>query len=860
MSVKNFIKVIPNTRLIGTVSFILFFLGCINKQVKELAETNDRIVNINKDWSFQLGDSLDFSNEDYNDSSWRILDLPHDWSIEGKFDTIYGTDWQSGYLPAGIGWYRKNLLINAEQKKNEVELQFDGVYRNSTLYVNGSLVGEHRYGYTGFFFNISKFLKIGKNSIALRVNHSKAKSGRWYTGSGVYRNVWIRNLPKIHFETWEQSIETQFPNDSLVILRSKFKIRNSTNISVKGKLVQKIFDSRLKLIKITEKNLQITSENTTVVTTKVTLKNPELWSLESPKRHFSVYQFYNNEEKLIDSDTLYFGIRKIEFSSKWGFKLNDKNIKIKGVCMHHGAGVYGSAVPESILLYRLKMLKDMGCNAIRTAHNPFAPEFYTICDSLGILVLDEVFDGWEKEKAESDYGLYFEEDWEKDVETWIKNNRNHPSIFMYSIGNEVSEASRTTQKMLIDFVKNIDNTRPVTQGGHDPTRGMKEQSLKTQLDIKGFNGAGEEIGAYESFHKNFPTVPIVGTEVPHTYQTRGVYRTQTHWRRKDFPALWEINGGSAGTMRGLEGKCYPVRDLSKEEVFPEEKTNYYTVYDSMYPINNNRPWKENLYYQSSYDNATVRISARKAWQKVKELDYVMGQFRWTAFDYLGETNQWPSRFANFGIIDIANLPKDHYYLYQSLWSELPMVHILPHWTHPGKEGKVIPIVVYTNTDEVELFLNDKSLGRKTYRGEQLIWHVPYTYGTITAKAYKGGEIAAEKSYGTATGEHYLRVSANKSTLSYKNKENALVFIDIIDSRGNLFPYADDYITVKVEGAGKLKGVDNGDPLDLTPYSSSSKKTFRGKLVVFIEAQDFGNISINIKTKNGYEKTIELESK
>ena len=241
-----------------------------------------------------------------------------------------------------------------------------------------------------------------------------------------------------------------------------------------------------------------------------------------------MHQLYDKKNKLIDSDTISFGIRQIEFSAKWGFKLNNENIKIKGVCMHHAAGIYGSAVPESILLHRLKMLKEMGSNAVRTAHNPFSPEFYTICDTLGILVLDEVFDGWEKEKAEEDYGLYFEKDWQKDVTSWIKANRNHPSIFMYSIGNEVSEPTRDTQIALMDFIKNMDNTRPITQGGHDPTRGMVDGLSKTQLDVKGFNGDGEEIGRYESYHKDYPTVPIIATEVPHTYQTRGVYRTQTH--------------------------------------------------------------------------------------------------------------------------------------------------------------------------------------------------------------------------------------------------------------------------------------------------------------------------------------------
>ncbi|GGZ92098.1 sugar-binding domain-containing protein [Algibacter mikhailovii] len=846
--------------LIALSSFVMTSLG-VNKTQREGSSNLDRhLYKLNKDWHFQLGDNMAYSNDNFDDASWRTLELPHDWGVEGKYDTIYGTDWQSGYLPIGIGWYRKELTLIEDPKKHTIELQFDGVYMNSSVWINGSFVGNQKYGYTGFTYDITPFLRKGQNTIAVKVDHSKAKSGRWYTGSGIYRNVWLRVMPKVHFKTLEQYVNVKFINDSLVQLNSNAEILNKTDDKLKGVLVQKVFDDNLKLITSKEKDINITSNTSHIDSQKIELIEPQLWSVKSPNRHIMVNELYDKEGFLVDSDTTYFGIRNIEFSSKWGFKLNNENIKIKGVCMHHAAGIYGAAVPKSILEYRLKLLKDMGCNAIRTAHNPFSPEFYTLCDSLGLLVLDEVFDGWENAKAEDDYGLYFKENWQKDVTSWIKTNRNHPSVFMYSIGNEVKKPSLETQKTLIDFIKNIDDTRPITQGGHDPTRGMVDHLANTQLDIKGFNGDGEEIGRFESYHEKHPTVPIIGTEVPHTYQTRGVYRTITNWRRRDFPAKWEIRKGTAGTMKGLEGKLYPIPDLSQNEIFPEEKTAFYTIKDSLYPIVNTNLWKENLYYQSSYDNATVRSSARKAWQKVEELDYVMGQFRWTAFDYLGETNQWPSRFANFGVIDIANLPKDHYYLYQSLWDEKPMVHLLPHWTHPGKEGVNIPVVVYTNTDEVELFLNNRSLGKQVYKGEQLVWNVPYANGTLTAKGYNKGKEVAKKSYSTATGDYHLKVTTSKDVLSAKTRENTLLIIDIVDSKGNMFPLADNYMTIEVKGAGKLKGLDNGNPIDLTPYSSDSKRAFRGKLVAFIEAQSSGVIKIKIKTKEGKEKTINLTSK
>ncbi|WP_349351603.1 sugar-binding domain-containing protein [Flagellimonas sp. MMG031] len=849
-------------------SFLLFGLmimgmvGC-GHQIKKEVKKNNKVrytYKINDDWSFKLGDSSIFSDTAYNAESWRKLDLPHDWSIEGTYDTIYGTDWQSGYLPAGIGWYRKDLYLEDNLLNLSVELQFDGVYRNSTVWVNNVMIGTQHYGYTTFFYDIGAYLKQGKNTIAVRVDNSRPKSARWYTGAGIYRNVWLKITPKIHFKTNEDFVQTSFLDERRVSVKANSVLLNNTNTSITGTHVTKIFDSDLKQLALLENPITLAGNDSIELIRDIELENPQRWSLNDAKRHIVVNEIYDNKQVLVDSDSTFFGIRKIEFSPEWGFKLNDKNIKVKGVCMHHDAGVYGAAVPESILLYRLKLLKKMGCNAIRTSHNPFSPEFYTMCDTLGILVLDEIFDGWEKTKAADDYGHYFEKDWKKDVSYWVKNNRNHPSIFMYSIGNEVAKPTVQTQRKLIDFIKGMDGSRPITQGGLDPTRGMKEVLGSTQLDVKGFNGDGEEMGRYESFHGEFPKVPMIATEVPHTYQTRGVYKTQTQWRRRDFPAKWEIDNGSAGTMKGLEGKLYPLPDLAKTEVFPEEKTNFFTIYDQEYPIQNPNPWKEDVYYQSSYDNATVRTSARKAWQRVEELNYLMGQFRWTGFDYLGETNQWPSRFANFGVIDIANMPKDAYYLYQSLWSDDPMVHMLPHWTHPGKEGVEIPVVVYTNTDMVELFLNEVSLGKQYYKGEQLKWMVPYTPGKVVAKAYKNGELVARDVYETASGEKKLKVSSPTQEISSKSKENTLVFIDVVDHKNSRFPLADDYLTITVSGPGKLKGLDNGDPLDLTPYTSSSKRAFRGRLVAFIEAEGEGWIDITVKSRQGLESKLRIESK
>lgn len=359
------------------------------------------------------------------------------------------------------------------------------------------------------------------------------------------------------------------------------------------------------------------------------------------------------------------GFRSLEFSPEFGFKLNGEVTKLKGVCDHHTAGAVGAAVPEDILYYRLKLLKEMGCNAIRTSHNPFSPEFYTMCDTMGLMVLNEGLDGWNIPKAVDDYGNYFDEWWEKDMTDFIKRDRNHPSVIMWSIGNEVNGVSQEIQRNLVDLFHSLD-VRPVTQGGADPTRGMSVDYKKNfgMLDIVGFNGNGEEIGELEKFRDKYPSVCAVATEVPHTYQTRGVYRTKTQWRRRDFPAPWEKKNPIKWDL--FEKRVFPIPDLAAEEFFPEEE---------IHP-----------YYQSSYDNASVRISVRRAWQRACAFPWLMGEFRWGSFDYLGEA-EWPQRCGNFGIIDVAAMPKDAYYLYQSLWTDKPMVHLLPHWTHMGKEGK-----------------------------------------------------------------------------------------------------------------------------------------------------------------------------
>jgi beta-galactosidase len=809
------------------VSFLLIyiFISSINAEKK---------LNFDLGWKFLQADVKGAEELSFNDKSWRTLNLPHDWSIEGEYkQTENGTDWQSGYLPAGIGWYRKSFDFKADWKGKKVQVLFDGAYLNSTVWINGHLLGNRPNGYISFFYDLTPFLKKNNNIISVKIDHGKPLTGRWYTGSGLYRSVSLLVSNKTHIEPWGVYFTT--PNvtkeKSEVQVEVTFQNPSKSSLEVSAKLI----DNKGKTVVTVE---QATTKGANLIKLQTVVTNPKLWSVDTPNVYTLVCTLKENG-KIVDETSQIVGIRKLTFSCSEGFKLNDIAFKLKGVCDHHTAGAVGAAIPDDVLYRKLKLLKNMGCNAIRTAHNPFSPTFYTMCDTMGIMVMNEAWDGWEHAKAENDYGNFFNQWWERDLTDFIKRDRNHPSVIIWSIGNEVEKATPATQKKLVDLIHTLDATRPVTQGGTDPTRGMAVDYAKNfqYLDIVGFNGNGEEVGEFEKFQEMNLNRCAVGTEVPHTYQTRGVYWSKTTWRRRDFPAPWELS--SKISWEKFKNRVFEIPDLSENEVFPEEI--------------------ENKYYQSSYDNASVRISARHSWQRSTSFPFLMGEFRWGSFDYLGEA-EWPQRCGNFGIIDICGFPKDHYYLYQSLWSDKPMVHLLPHWTHTGKEGVVIPVVVYTNCQSAELFLNGNSLGKKHYVGEQLVWQVPYQAGELKVIAYNNNQIAAEKTFKSAGKPSTFTVTTDKKIIRANQKDIIHVEIDIADKDGNFCPLASDLINVEVTGAAKLLAMDNGDPIELSRYQINSKKAFRGKCLLILQATDKkGAINVTLKAKGLEPKTIHFES-
>lgn len=768
--------------------------------------------NIDFDWRFNLGDVPNGQTTSYDDSGWRLLDVPHDFSIEGCYDSTNPGGKQNGFLPGGIGWYRKTIDWNPNWADKIVAIEFDGIYMNSDVWINGHFLGHRPYGYLGVYYNMTPYLQHGKNVIAVRVDNNKVPSARWYTGSGIYRHVWLHITNKTHVAHWGTYVRTTDVSPASANVVAAAQIVGSKNGNV---IVVSVAENQYGREVARTSNVVSLTGDTTLVTQTLKINNPSLWSPDEPKIYY-LKTIIKKGNKVEDNYSTEFGIRKIEFGAAFGFKLNGKVLKFKGQGEHQDAGCMGTAVPEDVWHSRLKQMKEMGCNAIRTAHDPFPPEFYSMCDTMGLMVLDEIFDGWNHAKAKYDFGLYFNDWWKKEVKSFIERDRNYPCVMMWSMGNEVPNYAKEPliQKGIYDEIHCLDSTRLCTQAW----------AMDTYIDIAGFNANGEGKGDLARFHKDHPNMAAIGTEVPHTRQTRGVYRTRTSY----FP--WDRADPYKGEMSAdHKDKLLPLPDLSDSEVF--------TGFD--------------MKYASGYDNQTRRESVRQQWKQTRDNNFFMGEFRWTNFDYLGESWGWPGRTNNYGIIDLAGFPKDDYYLYQSLWTTKPMVHLLPHWTWPGKEGVTIPVVAYTNCEEAELFLNGKSLGRQKMNRDtlQIVWQVPYQPGNIEALAYKNGKVVARDSYVTAGDAYQIKLSPDKQTLRANRRDVSQITVDILDAKGNFNPTVNDTIYFEVTGPYKLLGVENGDIIDLSSNKVLWRKTFMGKASLVLQStQHAGAIHVTARSK------------
>ncbi len=779
------------------LNYLLFTLLALFISIKAFSQRED--ISLNTNWHFILQDDSKYSECDFDDSNWKKVSIPHDWSHEKGISRNGAQAANGGYFDGGIGWYRSSIQAPESWEFKQVYLEFDGVYMNSEVWINGHYLGKRPYGYISFRYDIAEFLKPGKNDIAVRVDNSKEPSARWYHPCGIYAPVRVVVTNKQGIQANGIYITSPVATTEKATLLIKTELFNGLPNKANAILETLVSDASGKQVGSIRIPLKWKGNSGLETEQEITLNNPDLWSPESPYLYKVTTRLFV-KETLVDQVETNYGIRQIEWKTDSGFWLNGKQTKLLGVCEHYEGGPVGGAWTKPLLKWKLSLLKEMGVNAIRTAHNPAPPMFYDLCDEMGFLVMDEIFDGW-KRKAPKDYGQQaFNEWWEKDMTEWLKRNRNHPSIVIYSLGNETGGE---IGKELVAKCHEIDPTRPVTSG----------HSASEYMDVFGVNGGSEKQGFYT---QKRPDKPFVATEAPHTWQTRGYYRTQT-WFRDGYP-----NKGQ---------QPFELPDLTEEEIF-----HYEWAAEAKW-VNGKQ------HFNSSYDNAMVRISARKNWELMRDLPWYSGHFRWTGFDYYGEAGYvhggWPFRLFMSGALDVAGFPKDLFYFYQSQWTEEPMVHILPHWTHPTLEkGTEIPVWVYSNCDEVELFLNGKSLG-KDNPGEkwdemQCEWMVPWQPGTIVAKGYIDGKEVSSAEHTTASSPALIQLNSDTKHLDVKKDNTAIITTAITDSAGVFYPYGENNIYYHIDGA-RLISLENGDPTDTTKnVGVNYRRAFMGLTRAFLE--------------------------
>ena len=757
-------------------------------------------VCFDKDWRFMLADSAQMASVDYRDAHWRRLDVPHDWAIEGDFHDGNPSGAGGGALPGGVGWSRKHFEVKSDEVKSEkFFLEFDGVYMNSTVYVNGQKVGSRPYGYSSFEYDITPYVHEGENVVAVRVDNSDQPNSRWYSGCGIYRHVWLTRTNAIHVKHWGVYVHDG---------RVEVDYENPTGQ------------------KVTVKNTWLDANGR-----PTSIRKPRKWSCEDPYIYKVRTQLISGG-KVVDEVETVTGFRDFHFDAKTGFWLNGKNFKLNGVCEHHDFGCLGAALSEDALHRKLVKLKAMGVNAIRSSHNPPAPELLAMCDTMGLIVMDESFDMWRRRKTQNDYARFFDEWHERDLTDLVLRDRNHPCILMWSIGNEVleqwssAEADTLTLEQanlilnaghdastlakdgelsvqslltqhLAEIVKRYDTTRPITAGCNEPSPG-NHLFKSGAIDIIGFNYHHQWV---KDVPQNFPDKPFIFSESVSALQTRGYYMMPSDSVYK-APKEWWL------------------------------------------------PYTDPSFMCSAYDNMHASWSSthEETWDVVKHTPYVGGQFIWTGFDYIGEPTPYgfPARSSYFGIIDLAGFPKDSYYMYQSEWTKEPMLHLFPHWN--WLPGQTIDMwAYYNNADEVELFINGKSQGikRKEERGERkeerrerredslcteyhVGWRVQFEPGEVKAVSRKDGKTVCEQTIRTAGQPAAIRLS-----MDYQGKDLCFVNVDVVDAEGRLCPWAENQIHFSTVGDAQVVATDNGCQTSMERFTEPRRKAFFGRCMVVV---------------------------
>ncbi|MBL7965934.1 MAG: DUF4982 domain-containing protein [Prolixibacteraceae bacterium] len=755
-------------------------------------------IKFNDNWQFKLSPSNTPNDQELEKTPWRDVQLPHDWSIELNFDESSPSGNRGASLRGGTALYRKYFTLEKADKTKNIFIDFDGVYMNSTVWINGQKLGTRPFGYISFRYELTPFLKFGgeKNELLVRVENQQPNS-RWYSGSGIYRNVWLVKTGKVHVDHWGTYITTPVVSHESATVKIQTNVRNSMFKKVSPMLKTQVFDPEGKLLKTLSTSLSISGSEVKSVEQELTVDHPQLWSPETPNLYKAVSQVFVDSKKVHEYTTT-FGLRYFHFDVEKGFSLNGKPIKIIGVCMHHDLGALGAAVNYRAMERQLEILKKMGINGIRTSHNPAAPEWLDLCDKMGFIVMTETFDVWKaiKENTPFNYNLYFDEWHRRDITDHVVRDRNHPSVIMWSIGNEIPEqhggekdtTGRTIARNLVNIVHSLDS-RPVTAGLNHVSPENNLYRSKA-LDLVGINYHHQE---YPNLPTMFPGQPLILAESNSALQTRGEYLMPSTQIRRWAGFTKEKNGGTPDLI------C--------------------SSYD-----NSSAPWA------STYEEVL---------KPILKYPYLSGFYAWTGFDYLGEPTPYPfpARSSYFGIVDMAGFPKDAYYLFQSLFTNETVLHIFPHWN--WENGQDIDVWAYYNkADEVELFLNGQSLGTKSKQGDELHvqWAVKYEPGTLKAVSRKDGKVVAEKTIQTAGAPAQIVLSADRNKIKADGEDLSFVTVTILDKDGNVVPKANNLLQFKLEGAAEIAALDNGLQTDLTPYSNkTSRKAFNGLALAIVKA-------------------------
>jgi beta-galactosidase len=806
--------------------FLLMSFSCLSQSQQD--PRNSSLFT--RGWKFYLGDDYKAKERVYDDASWRTLDLPHDWSIEFPFDSTSPTGNGGGALRGGTGWYRKTFFIPTTSSEKNIFIDFDGVYCNSEVWINGHLLGLRPNGFISFRYDLTPYLNFGneENVIAVRVDNAKQPNSRWYSGSGIYRNVWLVTVDKIFVDQWGSFVSTQGVSKGQATVLVKTNVQSvpppgmNVDTSKQISLRTTLYDSaghiageqtKAGILRMREEFSQ-----------EFTVPQPHLWSIDNPYLYTAVTEVIS-KGRVVDSYRTRFGIRYFRFDPDKGFFLNGQRMKIFGVCDHHDLGCLGTAINTRALQRQLEILKGMGINGIRTSHNPPAPELLDLADEMGFIVMDEAFDMWKRPKNPYDYHLSWDEWHKKDLQDQVLRDRNHPSVFIWSIGNEIPEqwagkdgkdtSGRSIARELASIIHSLDTTRPITSALDHPYPG-NEIYLSGALDLVGFNYHQQD---YKTFPEKFPGKKFIGTETTSALQTRGHYDMPSDSIRR-WPIRWDLpfHSGNADTTCSAYDNCSAPWGSTHEETLKE----------------------------------------------ILKYDFAAGMFIWTGFDYIGEPTPypWPARSSYFGIVDLAGFPKDAYYLYKSVCTDKKVLHVFPHWN--WKKGDTVDVWAYYNqADEVELFLNGKSLGTRKKQNDDLhvMWRVPYVPGRIQAVSKEKGMIVMTSEIKTAGAPAKIVLSADRTSLKADGRDLCFITVSITDAAGNPVPDASNDVQFSVRGPAFIAGVDNGSETSMESFKADHRKAFNGLCLAVLQTREQGGkLQFSASAKGLEQAVLELEVK